>query len=143
LAIAAQQPRFSAQMEVLRSFSKVFPWQIVHFPCKYLRVPLSVHKLHKEDLQPVVDSVADHLQTWKSRLMSLARSTTLTKVTLSAILVHVSIAVQVSPWILKMVDKFRHAFIWSGSDTVQGSQCLVLWQKVARSVELGGLGSLT
>jgi hypothetical protein len=54
----------------------------------------------------------------------------------------VSIAVEVSPWIIKMVDKFRRAFIWSGSNTVQGGQCLVACQRVARPVGLGGLGVL-
>jgi hypothetical protein len=56
-----------------------FPCQLVHFPCKYLVVPLSVHKLHKADLQLLVDSVADRLPTWKSRLMSHAGRTTITK----------------------------------------------------------------
>jgi hypothetical protein len=41
-----------------------------------------------------------------------------------------------------MVDKFRRAFIWSGSETVQGGRCLVARKKVTRPVELGGLGIL-
>jgi hypothetical protein len=69
----------------------------VQFSCKYLGVPLSVHTLTKSDMQPLVDSVADRLPIWKAGLMSRVIHTTLTKVTLSAILVHVSIAVKVSP----------------------------------------------
>jgi hypothetical protein len=36
----------------------------------------------------------------------------------------------------------RRAFIWTGSDTMQGGKCLVPWQCVTRPVELGGLGML-
>jgi hypothetical protein len=48
---------------------QVFPCQLVHFPCTYLGIPLSIHTLKKMDLQPLVDSVADRLPTWKGRPM--------------------------------------------------------------------------
>jgi hypothetical protein len=40
-----------------------FPCQLVHFPCKYLGVPLSIYKLKKSYLQPLVDSMVDRLPT--------------------------------------------------------------------------------
>jgi hypothetical protein len=52
---------------------QLLPCQMVQFPCKYLGIPLSVYQLKKVDLQPLVDSVADPLPTWKSRLMSRIR----------------------------------------------------------------------
>jgi hypothetical protein len=72
-----------------------FPCQLVHFPCRYLGVPLSIYKLKKGDLISLVEAVADRLPTWKSRFMSRAGRTTLTKVTLTAIPIHVSIAVDI------------------------------------------------
>jgi hypothetical protein len=74
---------------------------------------LSVHKLKKNDLQPLVDDVADRVPTWKARLMSIAGRTTLTKVTLSAIPIHVSIVVSVSPWIYQAIDRLRYGPWWS------------------------------
>jgi hypothetical protein len=107
-----------------------FPCQLVHFPCKYLSIPLSIHKLKWEDLMPLMDSVADRLPTWKSRFMSRAGRTTLTKVTLSAIPIHVSIAVEVSSWIYHEIDRLHRAFVWTGSDTVNGGQSKVAWSQV-------------
>jgi hypothetical protein len=91
-----------------------FPCQLVHFPCRYLGVPLSIYKLKKVDLVPLVDAVADRLPVWKSKLMSKVGRTTLTKVTLTAIPIQVSIAVELLPWIYKEIDKLRRAFIWTG-----------------------------
>jgi hypothetical protein len=64
---------------------QAFPCQVTPFPCKNLGVPLSVYKL-KEDLQPLVDSVTNHEPSWKTRLMSCAGRTMLTKVTQSPLM---------------------------------------------------------
>jgi hypothetical protein len=47
-----------------------FPCQLTQFPCKYLGIPLSVHKVRKVDLQSLIDAVADCLPTWKAGLMA-------------------------------------------------------------------------
>jgi hypothetical protein len=83
--------------------------------------------------------VADRLPSWKSMLMSRVGRTTLTKVTLSTMLVHTSIVVKVDPWIIRAVDRLRRGFIWTGSDFTSGDQCMVAWRSVARPVELGSL----
>jgi hypothetical protein len=84
-----------------------FPCQLVHFPCKYLGVPLSIYKLKRKDLMPLVEAVTDRLLTWKSKFMSRADRTTLTKVTLTAIPIHVSIVVEVLPWIYQEINRLR------------------------------------
>jgi hypothetical protein len=88
-----------------------FPCQLVHFPCRYLGIPLLIYKLKKGDLIPLVDAVADRLPVWKSKFMSKVGRTMLTKVTLTAIPIHVSIAVEVSPWIYKEINKIRRACV--------------------------------
>lgn len=90
--------------------SSVLSCKIEGFPCRYLGIPLSVYKLKRADEQRLIDSVAARIPQWKGRLMNVAGRTALTNATLSAIPVHTSIAVGLSPWALKHIDKLRRAF---------------------------------
>jgi hypothetical protein len=49
-----------AQVELATS---MFPCQLMEFPLKYLGIPLSVHKLPKAALQPLVECAVDKLPT--------------------------------------------------------------------------------
>jgi hypothetical protein len=124
--------------EQISHVQELFPCQLTHFPCKYLGVPLSVHPLNNADFQPLVDSMADRLPSWKAGLMARAGRTTLAKVTPSAIPIHISIAVKVQPGALKDIDGLG----WAGSGKVAGGRCLVAWSKITRPSELGDLGVL-
>jgi hypothetical protein len=42
--------------------------------------------------------------------------------------------------VLKAFRKIFRAFLWSGSDSVHGSKCLVAWYKVQHPLKLDGLG---
>jgi hypothetical protein len=75
----------------------LFPGQLVHFSCKYLGVSLSIYKLTKGDLQPLVDVASDWLPTWKVSLMLRTGCTTLVKVTLMTIPIHISLVVELLP----------------------------------------------
>ena len=44
------------------------------------------------------------------------------------------------PWALKAIDKCRRGFLWKGQKEVRGEHCLIAWPKVARPIELEGLG---
>jgi hypothetical protein len=57
-----------------------FPYQVIVFPFRYLRVPLSTHMLKKDEFLPLVDEVADRLLGWKSGLMSKVGRTALSQV---------------------------------------------------------------
>ena len=71
---------------------EAFMGQLAPFPCKYLGISLTLLKPHRADEQPLIDKVAAMIPTWKVGLLNDAGRATLTKVTLSAMPVHVSIA---------------------------------------------------
>lgn len=77
--------------EMLQGVQQVFPCVIALFPCKYLGIPLSLRRLKRAEEQPLVDAVVARIPTWKSGLLTHAGRVLLTKVTLSAIPVHMSI----------------------------------------------------
>jgi hypothetical protein len=78
--------------EMIVVVQEVFPCIVAPFPCRYLGILLSLKKLRWCDEQALVDSVATRILTWKSDLLTHVGRVLLTKVTLSAILVHISIA---------------------------------------------------
>ncbi|GJN40212.1 hypothetical protein PR202_gb29393 [Eleusine coracana subsp. coracana] len=50
------------------------------------------------------------------------------------------IALDVPQWFVKVIDKWRRAFLWRGRRDLNGGHCPVAWQRVTRPLNLGGLG---
>ena len=88
-----------------------FPGKLAPFPVKYLGIPLAISRLKKSDLQPLVDKVANCLPTWKASLINKAGRAVLIKAKLSAIPVHTALAIEISPWAIKCIDKLRRSFL--------------------------------
>jgi len=75
-------------------------------------------------------------------MLTKAGRTVLVKVKLSAIPVHIALAISLPPWVIQCIDKRRRAFLWKGSDAdaISGGHCLLTWPRVCRPAILGGLG---
>ena len=116
------------------------PCQISEFPCKYLGVPLSPHKLTKAQAMSIVERVVDRLPSWKADLLTKAGRVILVQYVLTSMLIYILLALELPPSVLKAIDKIRRAFLWKGRKDVKGGHCLLAWPKVTRPVFLGGLG---
>lgn len=118
------------------------PCEIQSFPCKYLGLPLSIKKLTKAQLQPIIDKIAGQLPGWKADLLNRAGRAILVQHVLTAMLIYVATAMDLPPWCLKAIDKIRRNFLWRGRKEANGGHCLIAWPKVSRPKDLGGLGIL-
>lgn len=101
---------------------------------------LTIKKLTKTQVQPIIDKIADQLPGWKADLMTCAGRVVQVQYVLTRILIYVAMATDLSPWALKAIDKIRRAFLWRGRKEAKGGHCLIAWPKVCRSCELGGFG---
>lgn len=115
---------------------------VVPFPIQYLGLPLSTRKVSSSQLLPLVDKLLKKLATWKASMFSRDERLALVRHVLSAMHVHILLALALSPPILKKVRRIIRDFLWHGrKDPSAGAgACLVNWAKICWPIKLGGLG---
>jgi hypothetical protein len=108
-------------------------------------IPYAIGKLPRVASQPPMDRVADALLAWKGCLMHKSGWLTLVQTTLSSMSIYTAINLHLPHWLLKPLVKTFKAFLWSGMERVQGSKCMVAWNRAASTwwlVNLSGLDLL-
>ncbi|KAM0905607.1 hypothetical protein ACQ4PT_017281 [Festuca glaucescens] len=110
------------------------------WPCKYLGLPLGLRKVSAAQLQPVVESAASWLPLWSARLLNHGGQTILVQTTLSAILIHAMMSLDIPPKTMQALKKICQGFMWKARADVSGGHCLVAWDKVTSPKSCGGLG---
>jgi len=106
------------------------PCQISEFPCKYLGVPLSPHKLTKAQAQPIIEKIADRLPSWKADLLTKAGRSVLVQYVLTSMLIYLVLALDLPIGTLQAIDKIRRGFLWKGRKDTRGGHCLMLGPKL-------------
>lgn len=119
---------------------ELFQAQVSDFPIQYLGLPLTIGRLKKAHLQPLVDKVAPSMPMWKAPLMNKAGRLTTVKSVMSAKCTHTIISLKVPDWVFKEIDKYRRGFLWAGKERALGGQCMVAWTSACRPQIYGGLG---
>jgi hypothetical protein len=77
-----------------------FSCQVMALPCTYLGLPLSIRKLRKSDLQPVLDKLANKLSLWKAMLMMRKGQAVYVQAIMTASVIYHLMALDLEPWFL-------------------------------------------
>jgi hypothetical protein len=128
--------------EGIKEISEVLNRKVVNMPINYLGLPLHVKKLRKEDFQILFDKIRARLAMWRTHMLTQSGRLILVQSVLSAIVIFHLMSLEPPPWLLKAIDKIRRAFLWKGTDSVNGGQCLVNWKANCHPKINGGLGIL-
>ena len=110
------------------------------FPITYLGLPLSLRKLTKQDVQPLLDRFSKKFAGWKPKFLSAGDRLTLIKSVLFALPVHYLSVLELPQSAIKEIDRKCQGFLWKGQEEVSGRHCLVAWKSVCMPYEKGGLG---
>jgi hypothetical protein len=116
--------------------------KIVNLPITYLGLPLHFRKARKEDFQALIEKIRNRLAMWKTHMLTQSGRLILVQSVLSAMAIFHLMSLDPPPWVLKTIDKIRRAFLWKGTDTVNGGHCLVNWKTICHPKPNGGLGIL-
>lgn len=109
-------------------------------PITYLGLPLSIKKPNKIDYQPLLASIQNRLEGWKSNFLSYGGRITLVKAVLTAMPLHYMQALKIPKGIVRHIDRMRRSFLWKGKDTCRGINCLANWELVCARKENGDMG---
>lgn len=126
--------------EIDQTFVEDLPCLLGMFPCSYLGLPLGPGSVRKEDLQKMVDSVANHLLGWKGRLLYEGGRIIWIKSVLMATSVYQMLPFDLKPWVIHKIEQICQDFLWKGMEHATAGDCKVAWELVCRPTKYGGLG---
>ncbi|KAK1631503.1 hypothetical protein QYE76_005818 [Lolium multiflorum] len=124
----------------LQNLLNVLQCPIKNFLVQYLGLPLSLVRLSKRDLQPLVDKVAAHVPRWKAGMLERSGRLVLVDSTLTATPIYHLLSLDLPPWFFDKVNKLLRGFFWSASTEARRGQCAVAWDMICSPKILGGLG---
>jgi hypothetical protein len=85
----------------------LLPCGMASLPCKYLGLPLSLHKLTKQQFLPFIERIADLLPTWKEELLNKAGRRILVQHVLTSMTIYTAMAIDFPKWALDAIDKLE------------------------------------
>lgn len=91
--------------------------KVANFPITYLGLPPSIRKVPSSALMPLVDKMLKKLTTWKAAFLSRGERLALVRHVLSAMPVHILLAMSLNPTILRRINRvIRDSFLHGHKD---------------------------
>lgn len=128
------------EQQVKNDIASILGCPISDLPCTYLGLPLSMNKIPRALLQPVLQKIEKRLPGWVPQMMSMAGRLALINSVLAAIPNFFMACIQWDKGSIEAINKTIRAFLWKNKDKVQGGNCLVSWDVVTMTKAQGGLG---
>ena len=130
----------SVDVDTALDIARVLGCPVSSFPCTYLSLPLSLHKITHGMLLPIIHRVDKRLSGWLATFLSWGGRLTLLNSVLAGI---PSYFMACFLWPKEPINKLEgllHAFFWQGKRKISGGHCLVAWDKVILPRYAGVLG---
>ncbi|KAL0671663.1 hypothetical protein Bca4012_034367 [Brassica carinata] len=107
-------------------------------PVRYLGLPLSPHKLKKQDYQPLIDRIKLRVSSWSTRRLSFAGRLQLLNSVIYNIINFWGSVFPLPKVCLDSLEQICNAFLWTGApSSARGAK--VSWVSVCTSKEARGL----
>jgi hypothetical protein len=91
--------------EAILAVQNILPCELASFPCKYLGLPISLHKLSKHYFWSLVDKIADMLPSWKADLLNRTGRRILVQHVLTGMSVYTAMVIDFPKWAIDEIDK--------------------------------------
>lgn len=114
------------------------PCPTTELPIKYLGLLLPMCKLPSTTLQPLRDRLRKELPTWKAGLLGKDGHLLPVWHVFSAIS-YTLMSISMDATTLKLADRTRRGFLWFGRKDANVGHYSMNWQRVCRTIHLGGL----
>lgn len=121
--------------EVLEAFGGT----TANLPCKYLGLPLSIRKLRRVEIQPLLDKSSARLKPWKGKLITRPGRLILVNSVITAMATYFLTIFTANVWAEKRLNKIRRNFQWNADEEGNGGKCLVNWKAICAPKHYGGL----
>jgi hypothetical protein len=113
---------------------------ISSLPCTYLGLPLSMCKISRANLHPVIQRIDRRLPGWIPRMLGVGGRVQMINSVLNAIPNFFMACILWDKTTIEAINKITRAFLWKNEKEVHGGHCLIAWEVVMMTKEQGGLG---
>jgi hypothetical protein len=117
-------------LDVAFDMASLFGCVVSSFPQTYLGLPLSTHKLHLAEFNPILAKSDIRLSGWRGRTLPIGGHRMQVNSVLISMLSQAMSAGLLPARVIEAINKMCRAFLWSGEEACQSGHYKVAWSNV-------------